>query len=238
MLFSRSASGQHFDSFRERRIIPRWLLVAGLAAAAPGCDDDATSSLPSAGAGGGAASGGGGAAGAAGRAGDGGVSGEAGAGAGGGGAGGDAGNAGVDLCVKGPVELYCGSDCPSYADARRELRQLLVRVAEQIVERPCLGLDGSERLSVGADYGNTTQVFVYDADTHALVGVHFTDDTGGCSADEVDTAGRYFPGWYGEAAPDCEFLVPPACNALDAGVSAPDGSDAGDAGPAECILGD
>jgi hypothetical protein len=226
----------------ERRTISRWLVLAGLATV-PGCDGrDATSFLPRASAGGGGASG------AAGRAGAAGVGGAAGAGAGGAASGGAAGNAGLggssgdgglDLCVQGPVELYCGAECPEYADARGYLRRLFIRTARLIVERPCVGLDGSERVSVGAEYQNITQTFVYDAQTRALVAAHYTDDLGDCSPEAPDSPLDYLPGWYGDASPDCAFRIPSACEALDAGVGGSDGLDGGaDAGTVECILPD
>jgi hypothetical protein len=215
-------------------------MLASLALVAPACDGkDETNPLPNAGSGGGGAGGSAGSSG-----GIGGVGGAAGGGAGGGGSGGaagdagvggSAGDAGVDLCVQGTVQQYCGTDCPTYDDARTSLDRLMVRRARLLVERPCLGRDGSELVSVGANYGDTTtQVLVYDEGTRALVAVQFTDDTGDCLRDESIQPGPGVPGWYGDAAPDCTFVVPPACDAIDAGVGTP-----GDAGPPqECILTD
>jgi hypothetical protein len=250
MLFSMSSSVRNSTRLA-RRIMPGWLMLAGLAAAAPGCDDDdGTTPLPNAGSGGAGAGGsagtgggvGGVAGGGAGGFGPGGTAGNAGAGgsAGNAGAGGSAGDAGADLCVQGTVQQYCGTGCPTYEDAHTYLDRFLVRRAQVLVERPCLGRDGSELLSVGANYGDsTTQVLVYDADTRALVAVHHTDDTSYC--DESDHTAWSGPGWYGDPAPDCEFLVPPACDALDAGAGNPDSLDAStDAGPPpqQCIVTD
>jgi hypothetical protein len=239
MLFPMSSSSLRNSSRLARRLMPGWLMLAGLAAAAPGCDDnDRTTPLPNAGSGGGGAGGSAGTSGGMGGVAGGGTGGIGpGGSAGNAGAGGSAGDAGVDLCVQGTVQQYCGTGCPTHDDARTYLDRFLVRRARLLVERPCLGRDGSELLSVGANYGDsTTQVLVYDADTRALVAVHHTDDTSAC--DESATAG-IGPGWYGDPAPDCEFLVPPACDALDAGAGDPDGADAAaDAGPEQCILTD